>query len=120
MDDLEWVVENLSMQDFVFVMNEVAEAIKKSSSQGASDEQWRDSQAMDVVEEAGEFIAEYRRLKGFARRAGDREAMLSELADVVIAAMVMFWNLDADAQHYIQKKLVKIVTRGFVNKEEPQ
>lgn len=111
------MVEDLSTGSLISCTEEIAQAIKKYGSQGATGRQWVDSQAMCVVEEAGEFIGEYRRLNGFARRAGDREAMLAELADVVISAMVMFWNLDADPFVYIQDKLMKIVTRGWVNKD---
>lgn len=114
---LEWCVEDLSMGDFASVISDIASTIKYNACQGATDNEWADAQAMCVVEEAGEFIGEYRRLRGFARRAGDREAMLAELSDVVIAAMVMFWNLDADPHTYIQDKLRTIVTRGYVNKE---
>lgn len=117
-EDLEWLVEDLSFGDLVEVTGAIARKIKESGSQGATDQEWKDSQAMCVVEEAGEFIAEYRRLRGFARRPGDREQMLSELADVVIASMIMFWNLDADPYDAVRMKLRKIVTRGYVNKDE--
>jgi NTP pyrophosphatase (non-canonical NTP hydrolase) len=119
-EDLKWLVEDLSFGSLDEVASSVAQEIKHSAQQGATDAEWNDSQAMCVVEEAGEFIAEYRRLRGFARRAGDREAMLSELADVVIAALVMFWNLDADPHYHVQEKLRKVVTRGFINKAVPE
>ncbi|MHB8272924.1 hypothetical protein [Bradyrhizobium sp.] len=115
---LEWLVEDLSLGDLPDVIGTIASTIKYNSCQGATDQEWRDAQAMCVVEEAGEFIGEYRRLRGFARRAGDKDAMLSELADVVIAAMVMFWNLDEDPHAAIQGKLRKIINRGWVNKDE--
>src|ERR1700722_13207545 len=114
---LEWLVEDLSLGDLPELTGLLAQKIKETSSQGATDQEWKDSQAMCVVEEAGEFIGEYRRLKGFARRDGNREHMLEELADVVISAMVMFWNLDADPHDAIQRKLKKIITRGYVNKD---
>lgn len=89
----------------------VACAIDKHGPQGDPDPVL--GQALNVVEEAGEFIAEYRRVRGFARRPGDREEMLSELADVVISSMIMFERLDASAEEIITAKLKKIVTRGF-------
>lgn len=115
--DIEWLVEDLSMDTLTEVMHEVGQQIKDNAQQGASEEEWLDSQAMCVVEEAGEFIGEYRRLRGFARRPGNREDLLSELADVIIAAGLMFSYLDADMHEEIQAKLRKIVTRGYVNKE---
>ena len=116
--DLEWLVEDLSMGSLIEVIDTVADTIKYNACQGATDAEWTDAQAMCVVEEAGKFIGEYRRLRGFARRPGNTEDMLSELADVVIASLVMFWNLDADPYTHIQAKLQKIVTRGWVNKNE--
>jgi NTP pyrophosphatase (non-canonical NTP hydrolase) len=113
-----WIdgTDELDLGNLGDVIDYVSRSIRASSKQGASPVEWRDSQAMCVVEEAGEFIGEYRRLKGFARRAGNREHMLEELADVVISALVMFENLDVDAAAAIEKKLRVIVTRGYVNK----
>lgn len=110
-------VEMMSMSSLFNVISEVASEIKLSSNQDATAEQWLDNQAMCVAEEAGEFLGEWRRLKGFARRAGNREDMLSELSDVVISALVMFWNLGEHAEDHVRAKLLKIVTRGYVNKE---
>jgi NTP pyrophosphatase (non-canonical NTP hydrolase) len=110
-------VEMMSMSSLFNVISEVASEIKLSSNQDATAEQWLDNQAMCVAEEAGEFLGEWRRLKGFARRAGNREDMLSELSDVVISALVMFWNLGEHAEDHVRDKLLKIVTRGYVNKE---
>jgi NTP pyrophosphatase (non-canonical NTP hydrolase) len=114
-----WVdrMDELDLGNLGDVIEYVSRSIRASSTQGATKQEWKDSQAMCVVEEAGEFIGEYRRLKGFARRAGDREHMLDELADVVISALVMFENLDEDPAEAIEKKLRVIVTRGYVNKD---
>ena|SRR5438309_9139355 len=114
---LEESVERMSMNSLTEVVNLIAGEIKLSSNQDATAEQWLDNQAMCVAEEAGEFLGEWRRLKGFARRAGNREDMLSELSDVVISAMIMFWNLGEYAEDHVRAKLLKIVTRGYVNKE---
>lgn len=114
---LEEFTESFSLGDFTELTGVIAAQIKEHAQQGATDQEWLDSQAMDVVEEAGEFIGEYRRLRGFARRAGDREKMLSELSDVIIASMIMFYLLDADPEDNIRTKLRKIITRGYVNKE---
>ena len=111
------VTEGLNLLTFRNLVLRISSEIKLASNQGATPEQWRDSQAMCVVEEAGEFIGEYRRVKGFARRAGDREHMMEELADVVISAMIMFNVLGENAEAYIQAKLLKIISRGYVNKD---
>jgi NTP pyrophosphatase (non-canonical NTP hydrolase) len=107
----------MDMSEFIVVINTVAAEIAANGNQGASRNEWTDAQAMVVVEEAGEFIGEYRRNRGFARRAGNREDMLSELADVVISSMAMFYTLREDPEVHIKRKLKKIVTRGYVNKE---
>lgn len=100
-----------------FLFDILAKELYENAKQGATDQEWRDAQAMCVVEEAGEFIAEYRRHRGFARRAGDRDQMLSELADVIISGLLMFEFLGADAEQHVKAKLKKIVTRGYVNKD---
>lgn len=100
------------------LVSRIGQDIKDNASQGATDQEWLDSQAMCVVEEAGEFIAEYRRLRGFARRAGDKDQMVSELADVVISATLMFSFLGESMEDAVAAKLKKIVSRGYVNKDE--
>lgn len=116
-DLTEPVEDVLDMGQLKDIVGRAAYAIKFHGRQGATEAEWLWSQADCVVEEAGEFIGEWRRLKGFARRAGNREDMLSELSDVVIAALMLFWNLGEDAEQHIRAKLLKIVTRGFVNKD---
>lgn len=96
----------------------LSEQLWNGASQGASWQEWLDNQAFSVAEEAGEFIGEYRRYKGFARRPGDREQMLSELSDVMISSMLMFRLLGEDPEQHIKTKLKKIVTRGYVNKDD--
>ncbi len=108
----------LNMNTLTDVIRRVSSEIKLSGNQGATHEQWLDNQAFNVAEEAGEFIGEWRRLKGFARRPGDKDAMLSELADVLISGLIMFSTLGEDAEEHVQAKLLKIVSRGYVNKED--
>ena len=110
-------IHNMDMSEFIGVINTVAKEIATYGSQYATTIEWADAQAMVVVEEAGEFIGEYRRNRGFARRAGNREDMLAELADVVISGMAMFYTLREDPEFHIKRKLKTIVTRGYVNKE---
>lgn len=116
--DLLADVADLQFRRLTRLMDELAAEIRKYADQGASDLEWRDAQAMCVVEEAGEFIGAYRRWRGFARRDGDIDAVTSELADVIISSFVMFANLQTDAQRTIKQKLAKIVTRGYVNKDD--
>lgn len=47
-----------------------------------------EQQVMCVAEEAGEFLAVYRRWRGLARRTGSWEEVCAELADVLLAAHV--------------------------------
>lgn len=108
----------LTFNQLVLFTEDLAEEIRYHASQGASDEEWRDAQAMCVVEEAGEFIGAYRRWRGFARRPGEARDMHKELADVIIAAFLMFAVLDADAQMHVKAKLFDVITRGYVNKSE--
>jgi NTP pyrophosphatase (non-canonical NTP hydrolase) len=116
-DYLEWLVQDLSFGSLPETIRAVNAKVRAHGRQGATDQELRDAMAMCVVEEAGEFIGEYRRLRGFARRAGNREQMLSELADVVISALMAFDTFGADAHAAIQVKLAKIISRGYVNKE---
>src|ERR1019366_8269374 len=79
-DSVEWLVQDLSFGSLLETIRAVNAEVREHGRQGATDQELRDAMAMCVVEEAGEFIGEYRRLRGFARRAGNREQMLSELA----------------------------------------
>lgn len=115
--ELAMDLDELSFRDLVSFTEMLAAEIRKHANQGATTDEWRDAQAMCVVEEAGEFIGAYRRWRGFARRPGDFDQVTSELADVIIASFIMFVNLHEDAQVEIKKKLLKIITRGYVNKE---
>jgi len=108
---------DLTFNGLCFFTEELADEIRYYAGQGASDDEWSDAQAMCVVEEAGEFIAAYRRARGFARRAGDRKEVTAELADVIISALLMFAVLDEDAQCHVKAKLFNVVSRGYVNKE---
>jgi NTP pyrophosphatase (non-canonical NTP hydrolase) len=56
-------------------------------------------QVLALAEEAGEFVAAYRRWAGMARRSGDRGEVEAELADVVIAAYVTAHVLGLDVDH---------------------
>lgn len=111
-DNLESTLDILDFGNFACYLSIVASAIDQD---GPQDPDPVLGQALNVVEEAGEFIGEFRRVRGFARRPGDREEMLMELADVVISSMIMFQRLDADPESVIATKLKKIVTRGFNN-----
>ena len=108
----------LSFNQFAMFMESLAEEIRFHGGQGATDQEWQDAQAMCVVEEAGEFIGAYRRLRGFARRAGTEAEMYKELSDVIIASLLMFAVMDADAQMHIKAKLWEVITRGYVNKDD--
>jgi NTP pyrophosphatase (non-canonical NTP hydrolase) len=114
---LKQKLHDLSFNQLVFFMEDLSQEIRHFARQGASDDEWRDAQAMCVVEEAGEFIAAYRRFRGFARRDGDIKDVQEELADVVIAALMMFAVMDVDSQLYVKAKLWKVITRGYVNKD---
>lgn len=116
-DATEVMVEKFNLDGFTRTICHVSDDIKFGSYPDATRQQWLDNQAFNVAEEAGEFIGEWRRLNGLARRQGDRAAMLSELSDVIISAMIMFHHLDEDPEQHIRAKLRKIVTRGFVNKD---
>ena len=111
------LVGDLDLDSLTVIIGEVSDEIKSNANQGATEQEWRDSQAMDVAEEAGEFMGAYRRHRGFARRGADADEVLDELSDVIIASMIMFRHLDASAEYYIRRKLQKIVTRGWVNKD---
>lgn len=115
-----YLAEDLPFVHFTMLktfIQRVYKEIEGQARQGATDSEWAASQAMCVAEEAGEFLKEYRRYWGFARKPGDRELMLEELSDVVISSFVMFAVLGEDAEEHIKKKLQKVITRGYVNKE---
>jgi NTP pyrophosphatase (non-canonical NTP hydrolase) len=114
---VEELVQGIDMQKLTLAVETVASAIKLGSNQDATPQQWLQNQADCVAEEAGEFLGEWRRLQGFARRAGDRGKMLEELSDVVISALVMFWNLGENPEDHVRAKLLKIISRGYVNKD---
>lgn len=115
---LKPALASLDFTPLVLFMESLAEEIKFHARQGATDDEWRDAQAMNVFEEAGEFAKEYRRWRGFARKPGDIRNLRMELADVIISGFLMFANMDTDAQCYIKGKLYEVITRGYVNKEE--
>lgn len=108
----------LTFNGLVLFCEDLAEEIRFHAGQGASDEQWTDTQAMKVAEEAGEFIGAYNRYKGFCRRKAELKEVQKELADVIIASFIMFAVLDADAQMYVKAKLFDVITRGYVNKDD--
>lgn len=125
-DDLPWILDSELFGELPYVTRVVGSAIDQMGRQG--DPEPTTGQALNVIEEIGEvaeelqasgykFIGEYRRYRGFARREGDREALLAELSDVVISAMIMFERLEASAEDELKKKLNKIVARGWINKE---
>lgn len=71
------------------------------------------SQVLMLAEEAGEFVAAYRRYMGWARRAGTHEDMIAELADIVIAACAVADSLDIDINEAVNRKLDRIFARGW-------
>jgi len=111
-------LRDLTFNQLMLFMDDLAEEIAFHAQQGASDDEWRDAQAMKVVEEAGEFIGAYGRWRGFSRRSGSMAQLTEEPADVVIASLLMFAVLDKDAQMYVKAKLFKVITRGYVNKDD--
>lgn len=108
---------NLDFTPLTLFMEKLCDEIEYGARQGSSDSEWKASQAMCVAEEAGEFLKEYRRWWGFARKAGDKEKVLEELSDVVISSFIMFAVLGEDAQIHIKEKLRTVISRGYVNKE---
>jgi NTP pyrophosphatase (non-canonical NTP hydrolase) len=72
-----------------------------------------DAVAMTVAEEAGEFIKEFRRWRGYARRPGAKSSMELELADVVISAWFAAEVLDVDLAARIREKLSEVFARGW-------
>lgn len=112
---LEFELGFLDFGNFPGYLKVVASAIDQLGDSGKDDPVT--GQAMNVAEEAGEFIGAYRRYRGGARRAADIEEVAFELADVVISSMIMFQRLGLDPEVVISHKLRKIVTRGYVNKE---
>lgn len=110
-------LKELEFYQLVQFAEDLAEEIRFHARQGASDQEWMDAQAMCVAEEAGEFIKAYRKWRGFARTAGPVDDVTEELSDVVIASLLMFAVMDSDSQCHIKHKLLKVITRGYVNKE---
>jgi NTP pyrophosphatase (non-canonical NTP hydrolase) len=109
-------LRELEFNQLVMFTEDLAEEIRVHAAQGASDQEWMDAQAMCVAEEAGEFIKAYRKWRGFARTAGSVNDVHEELADVIIASLLMFSVMNYDAQRHIKDKLYQVITRGYVNK----
>lgn len=93
--------------------------LREHAMQGATAQEFLDSQAIDVCEEAGELAGAYRRWRGFARRDGSTGQVISEAADVIIATGV-FLHLFCPDPDIITKalshKLATVFSRGWVNK----
>jgi NTP pyrophosphatase (non-canonical NTP hydrolase) len=70
-------------------------------------------QALNLVEETGEFVGALRRFKGMARRSGTFAEMAEELADVVITAFVAAVVFDVNLPSEINGKLTKLFNRGW-------
>jgi dCMP deaminase len=70
-------------------------------------------QVLALSEEVGEFVGEYRRWSGQARRNGAWHAMGLELADVVITVYVMAAMLGHDLDALCHEKLATIHSRPF-------
>lgn len=75
-------------------------------------------QALNVAEEAGEFVGAFRRWMGLARRSGTHVEMSEELADVVISSMFMARVADIDLPRAMRDKLIEIQRRGYREAED--
>lgn len=110
------------------IIQALQDNLKEHARQGADEQTALDSQFIAIGEECGEALGAYRRWRGFARRGGPASDVYEELADVIIVAMVgivHFAEMEAGAcpedwiEGILAKKLTKIFSRGFVNKDEP-
>jgi NTP pyrophosphatase (non-canonical NTP hydrolase) len=113
------------------IIQALQDNLKRSARQGADEQTALDSQFIGVGEEAGEALGAYRRWRGFARRAGSASDVYDELADVLIVTMVAIvhfnevaggWShaassFDGPIEAALARKLDKIFSRGWVNKE---
>jgi NTP pyrophosphatase (non-canonical NTP hydrolase) len=68
-------------------------------------------QILALTEEFGEFVAEYRRWSGQARRRGDRDKMELELADLVISCYITAHRLSIDLDARVAEKVTVILER---------
>jgi NTP pyrophosphatase (non-canonical NTP hydrolase) len=80
---------------------------------GITDENILDLQAICVAEEAGELLGAYRRCSGRARRAGTRQEVADEIADVLIVTAVFARRFGTDIDTAVQDKLRVIYARGW-------
>lgn len=114
------------------IIRALQDHLKDSARQGADEQTALDSQFIGIGEEAGEALGAYRRWRGFARRAGTSAEVYDELADVLIVTMVSIIHY-AEVQGHIlgtgdgtvieevlARKLNKIFSRGWVNKDAPE
>ena len=97
----------------VLGLTEAADSILAAIERNFPNIDHQHQQALCLAEEVGEFIGAYRRWRGMARRPGSRDDVDAELADVVIAAYVTAAALGTDLDQEIQRKLVKIFSRGW-------
>lgn len=114
------------------IIQALQDSLKEHARQGADEQTALDSQFIAIGEECGEALGAYRRWRGFARRSGPASDVYEELADVIIVAMVgiLHFNeiadddFDVDPSEIITtvlaRKLNKIFSRGFVNKDDPK
>lgn len=111
------------------IIRALQDHLKESARQGADEQTALDSQFIGIGEEAGEALGAYRRWRGFARRAGTSAEVYDELADVLIVTMVGIIHY-AEVQGHVlgsgdgsvieevlARKLNKIFSRGWVNKD---
>ena len=75
------------------------------------------SQLGKLTEETGEAFGSYLRANGFARRRGTFDEHEEELADVVITAYVIAAAEEFDLNEAIERKLAKVMTRGWKDGE---
>lgn len=74
-----------------------------------------DAQVLQLVEEVGEFVSEYKAYTGRSRhRSLNWNAVVTELADVYITLKVLSKMLDIDLEDAVASKLVEIQRRGGI------
>jgi len=72
-----------------------------------------DQKAMCIAEEAGELVGAYRRWSGQARRAGTKQELAAEVADLIICTSSFAERAGIDISEAVSAKLEKIYSRGW-------
>lgn len=71
-----------------------------------------DAQVLQLVEEVGEFVYEYKATTGRKPHTGNWAAVKTELADIYICLNVLAKLLDIDLDDCVASKMVEIQRRG--------